>query len=176
MTTSTTPPAAATSPDGTPLPTPLEPGTVAPTFTLPTNDGATFDSSSLRGRRAIVFTYPQALSPGCTGEVCDFRDSYSTLVDAGYALVGISSDAPERNARFIEAHALPFPLLSDEDHAVQTAFGTYGMRNKYGRWKVGPIRSTFVLDEEGLITHVFTNHQAKGHVGRLRKALGLAVG
>lgn len=155
------------------LPVRLEPGRTAPDFALRTHDGAEISLAGLRGRRVILYSYPQAATPGCTTEACDFRDGYAPLQAAGYALLGLSSDPPERNAAFAAAESLPFPLLSDEDHAVQTAYGAYGMRNKYGRWKVGPIRSTFVIDAEGRIEHALYNVVAKGHVARLRTLLGV---
>ncbi|KAB1650475.1 peroxiredoxin [Pseudoclavibacter endophyticus] len=152
----------------------MQPGERAPDFELPTSDGQKIGLAGLRGRRVILFTYPEAFTPGCTGEACDFRDAYADLRDAGYTLLGISSDSPERNAAFAAEHGLTFPILSDVDHAVQSTYGAYGMRNKYGNWKVGPIRSTFVIDAQGTLEHVFPNVVAKGHVGRVRKALGLA--
>lgn len=171
MTSNATTPA--TAPDGTPLPRILQPGDTAPDFTLPTNEGTEISLAELRGQRVILFTYPQAFTPGCTGEACDFRDAYDVLREAGYTLLGMSSDSPERNAEFAAEHRLTFPILSDVDHAVQSAYGAYGMRNKYGNWKVGAIRSTFVIDEEGRLEHVFSNLVAKGHVGRLRRTLGI---
>lgn len=163
-----------TAPDGTPLPRILQPGETAPAFELPANDGTTIRLGDLRGQRVMLFTYPAAFTPGCTGEACDFRDAYADLKDAGYTLLGISSDPVERNAEFAAEHGLTFPIMSDVDHAVQTAYGAYGMRNKYGNWKVGPIRSTFVIDADGVLEHVFSNVVAKGHVGRLRRDLGIA--
>lgn len=164
---------ATTAPDGTPLPQPLTPGTLAPDFDLPTHDGGRVRLRDLRGSRIVLFTYPEALSPGCTGEACDFRDASAAFREAGYTVLGMSPDSPERNAAFAAEHGLDYPLLSDGDNAVQTAYGAYGMRNKYGNWKVGAIRSTFVIDADGRIERVFTNVQAKGHVGRLRRDLGL---
>lgn len=165
---------AGTAPDGTPLPRVLTPGEAAPAFELPSHEGDVVRLDDLRGKRVILFTYPQAFTPGCTGEACDFRDAYGDLQSAGFVLLGLSSDTPERNAEFAAEHGLRFPLLSDVDNAVQEAYGAYGMRNKYGNWKVGPIRSTFVIDAEGVLEHVFSNVRASGHVGRLRRDLGVA--
>ncbi|KAB1659510.1 peroxiredoxin [Pseudoclavibacter chungangensis] len=151
----------------------LEPGTTAPDFDLPAADGTRVSLAGLRGKRVVLYTYPEAATPGCTTEACDFRDSYRPLIDAGYTLIGISSDSPEKNTAFAEAEHLPFPLLSDTDHAVQTAYGAYGERNKYGRIAVGPIRSTFVIDADGRIEHALYNVRATGHVARVRKVLGL---
>lgn len=151
----------------------LEIGTEAPLFTLNAHDGSVVSLKDLRGGPVILYTYPQAATPGCTKEACDFRDSHRVLQDAGYTLLGISSDDPEKNARFTEKEGLTFPLLSDEDNAVQTAYGAYGERNKYGRIAVGPIRSTFVIDADGKLEHALYNVRATGHVARLLKILGL---
>lgn len=152
----------------------LQPGDTAPDFTLPAQDGTTVSLADLRGGPVILYTYPEAATPGCTTEACDFRDRYRPLVDAGYTLVGISSDEPAKNAAFAEAEGLPFPLLSDVDHAVQTAYAAYGERNKYGRIAVGPIRSTFVIDADGRIEHALYNVRATGHAARVLRELGLA--
>lgn len=151
----------------------LEPGDEAPAFELPDQHGRPVSLASLRGRRVVLYTYPQAMTPGCTTESCDFRDARADILAAGIELLGISSDRPEKNAEFDAAERLGFTLLSDEDHAVQTAYGAYGERNKYGRVAVGPIRSTFVIDADGKIEQALYNVRATGHVARLAKLLGL---
>lgn len=150
----------------------LAPGDTAPEFTLDDQDGRPVSLSDFRGSKLVVFTYPQALTPGCTTEACDFRDNEEHLLAAGYKVVGISSDAPEKQTQFREQHDLRFPLLSDADHAVQTAYGAYGERNKYGKIAVGPIRSTFLIDEEGRIIDALYNVRASGHVERVLRRLG----
>ena len=143
-------------------------------FTLPDQDGQPFSSADHRGHRLIVFFYPAAMTPGCTTEACDFRDNYQALLDAGYDLVGISPDAPARNARFREKEGLNFPLLSDVDHQVAERFGAWGPKQLYGKESVGLIRSTFVLGPEGDLEHEYRNIKAKGHVARLTADLGVA--
>lgn len=157
------------------MPIRLEPGDAAPGFALPDQHGETVSLEGLRGRRIVLYTYPEAMTPGCTTEACDFRDARSDILAAGYELIGLSSDEPSKNAEFDDAERLGFTLLSDVDHAVQTAYGAYGERNKYGRIAVGPIRSTFVIDAEGKIERALYNVRASGHVGRLRGILGLAA-
>ena len=145
----------------------------APGFTLTDSEGASVSLKDLLGAKLIVFFYPAAMTPGCTGEACDFRDDYSAFTEAGYRIVGISPDAAERNEAFRQKHDLPFTLLSDPNHVVASAFGAWGMKKNYGREYEGLIRSTFVIDADGTILREFRNVRAKGHVGRLKAALGL---
>ena len=143
-------------------------------FTLPDQDGQPFSSNDHRGRKLIVFFYPAAMTPGCTAEACDFRDNYAALQKAGFDLVGISPDAPAKNARFREKEGLNFPLLSDTDHKVAEQFGAWGPKKLYGKESVGLIRSTFVLGRDGELEREYRNVKAKGHVARLTEDLGVA--
>ncbi len=150
----------------------LQPGDAAPDFTLPDADGKEVALSSLRGRRVIIYFYPAAMTPGCTKQACDFRDSKRDLSDAGYAVLGISPDSPAKLAKFRERDGLTFPLLSDPDHSVLEAYGAYGEKMLYGKKSVGVIRSTFVIDADGKIERAYYAVKATGHVARLRKDLG----
>jgi thioredoxin-dependent peroxiredoxin len=149
----------------------LAPGDAAPDFTLPDADGNEVSLSSLRGRRAIVYFYPAAMTPGCTKEACDFRDSLSSLAAAGFAVLGISPDSPAKLAKFRDRDGLNFPLLSDPDHAVEQAYGAYGEKMMYGKKSVGVIRSTFVIGPDGTIEKAQYGVRATGHVARLRQEL-----
>lgn len=151
----------------------LEPGTAAPDFTLLDQDGAPVRLADLRGTKTVLYFYPAAMTPGCTTQACDFRDSIASLESAGYRVIGISRDEPATLARFRERDGLTFPLLSDPDHAVHTAYGAWGEKTNYGKVIEGVLRSTFVLDEEGTITLAQYNVKATGHVARLRKQLGI---
>jgi peroxiredoxin Q/BCP len=151
----------------------LAPGDPAPDFTLNDADGNPVSLSSLRGQRVIVYFYPAAMTPGCTTEACDFRDSLSSLAAAGVTVVGISPDKPAKLARFRDKEGLTFPLLSDPGHAVQRAYGTYGEKKLYGKTTVGVIRSTFVVGPDGRLEHAYYGVKATGHVERLRKDLGI---
>jgi peroxiredoxin Q/BCP len=113
------------------------------------------------------------MTPGCTTQACDFRDSLGSLQAAGYDVIGISPDRPERLAKFRDRDALTFPLVSDPDHAVLAAYGAWGEKKSYGRTVTGVIRSTFVVDEQGRIAQAFYNVRATGHVAKLRRDLGL---
>lgn len=148
-------------------------GEIAPDFTLKNHAGRRVSLSSLRGRKVILYFYPMAMTPACTTQACDFRDSFRGFQRAGYTVLGISRDEPEKLRRFRERDGLTFPLLSDPDHAVHDAYGTWGDKLNYGKTIQGVIRSTFVLDEEGVITHALYNIRATGHVARLRTLLGV---
>lgn len=151
----------------------LESGTAAPDFTLLDQDGTSVSLADLRGTKTVLYFYPAAMTPGCTTQACDFRDSISALQGAGYRVVGISRDEPATLAKFRERDGLTFPLLSDPDHAVHEAYGAWGEKMNYGKVVEGVIRSTFVLDEDGTITLAQYNVKATGHVARLRKQLGI---
>jgi thioredoxin-dependent peroxiredoxin len=151
----------------------LAPGDAAPDFTLPDADGTEVSLSSLRGQRVIVYFYPAAMTPGCTKEACDFRDSLSSLAAAGFAVLGISPDAPSKLAKFRDRDGLTFPLLSDPQHTVLAAYGAWGEKIMYGKKSVGVIRSTFVIGPDGTIERAQYGVKATGHVARLRQELGV---
>ena len=152
----------------------LAPGDAAPDFTLQTDDGSTVTLSDLRGRKVIVYFYPAAMTPGCTKQACDFTDSLDSLKAAGYEVLGISPDRPEKLAKFRARDALTITLLSDQDKSVMTEWGAFGEKKMYGKTVQGVIRSTFVVDEGGQIEVAQYNVKASGHVAKLRKDLGLA--
>jgi peroxiredoxin Q/BCP len=151
----------------------LQPGDPAPAFSLPDADGTTVSLSDYAGRRVVVYFYPAAMTPGCTTQACDFRDSLSALAAAGIDVVGISPDQPAKLAKFRDAEGLTFPLLSDPDRSVLTAYGAYGEKAMYGKTVVGVIRSTFVVGADGTLEQAQYNVKAKGHVAKLRRDLGL---
>lgn len=153
----------------------LEPGDLAPDFTLPDQDLAPVSLRDFRGRGVVLFFYPAAMTPGCTTEACDFRDSLAPLEAAGYAVLGISRDDPTTLQQFRERDGLTYPLLSDSDHAVHEAYGAWGEKTNYGKTVLGVIRSTFVVDGDGRIAHALYNVKATGHVARVRSLLGLAA-
>ena len=151
----------------------LEPGQPAPDFTLVDQDDRTVSLHDLRGAPAILFFYPAAMTPGCTTEACDFRDSLAPLQAAGYAVVGISRDDPAKLRAFRERDGLTYPLLSDPDHAVHEAYGAWGEKMNYGKLVEGVIRSTVIIDADGVVTHALYNVKATGHVARIRALLGV---
>lgn len=151
----------------------LETGDVAPAWTLPSDTGTPVSLTDYAGRHLIIFFYPAAMTPGCTTQACDFRDSAQPLQEAGYAVVGISPDKPEKLAKFVAKEALTYPLLADVDKEVLNAYGAYGEKKLYGKTTVGVIRSTVVVGPDGTVELAKYNVKATGHVAGLRKALGV---
>jgi thioredoxin-dependent peroxiredoxin len=151
----------------------LAPGDPAPDFTLHDADDKPVSLSDYRGRRVVVYFYPAASTPGCTKQACDFRDNLAELNDAGLEVLGISPDKPAKLAKFRDREGLTFPLLSDPDKQVLTAYGAYGEKSLYGKTVTGVIRSTFVVDEQGVLQSASYGVKAKGHVAKLRRELGV---
>jgi peroxiredoxin Q/BCP len=155
-------------------PTPrLAVGDKAPAFSLPDADGNTVKLSDFKGRKVIIYFYPAASTPGCTKQACDFRDSLAQLNDGGLDVIGISPDKPAKLAKFRDAEGLTFPLLSDPDREVLTAWGAFGEKTMYGKTVQGVIRSTFVVDEKGAIEVAQYNVKATGHVAKLRRDISV---
>ena len=152
----------------------LTAGMTAPDFTLPDTDGNPVSLHDLRGSKVVLYFYPAASTPACTTEACDFRDGSDSLAARGYRIIGVSKDEPAANAAFAAAEGLRFPLLSDPDLSVQQAYAVWGEKSLYGKTVTGSIRSTFVLDEHGVIVHALYNVKATGHVARIRRMLGAA--
>jgi peroxiredoxin Q/BCP len=151
----------------------LSPGDPAPDFTLPDADGKDVSLRDFRGRKVVVYFYPAAMTPGCTKQACDFRDNIASLASAGYAVLGISKDKPEKLAKFRERDAVNFPLLSDTSKTTHEAYGAYGEKTMYGKTVTGVLRSTFVVDEKGKVELAQYNVKATGHVAKLRRDLGI---
>ena len=151
----------------------LVPGDPAPGFSLPDADGTPVSLTDFAGRRLVLYVYPAALTPGCTTQACDFRDSLSALQASGLAVVGLSPDKPDKLVKFRDTEHLTFPLLSDPAHRVLTAYGAYGTKKLYGKEVVGVIRSTFVIDADGRIELAQYGVKATGHVAKLRRDLGV---
>ena len=151
----------------------LAAGDAAPAFALQTDTGTKLRLADLAGKRVVLYAYPAAMTPGCTTQACDFRDSLSSLAAAGVEVVGISPDSPEKLAAFRAKEHLTFPLVSDPDRSVLTAYGAYGEKKNYGRTVMGVIRSTFVIGPDGRIEQALYNVKATGHVAKLRRDLGI---
>ena len=149
----------------------LEAGLTAPNFTLPSDNGDSITLSALRGQNIILYFYPAAMTPGCTTEACDFRDNLERLRSRGFTVLGVSKDPLDKLIRFRGRDHLTFPLLSDADLTVHRLYGAYGEKKLYGKVYEGVIRSTFVIDGDGVIRIARYNVRAKGHVDSLLRAL-----
>ena len=148
-------------------------GEKAPELTLPAADGSTVSLADLRGKHVVVYFYPAAMTPGCTKQACDFRDSLDALAAQGYTVLGVSPDKPEKLAKFVERDGLTFPLLSDPSKETLERWGAWGEKQLYGKTVTGVIRSTVVVDPDGVVEYARYNVKATGHVAALRKALGI---
>jgi peroxiredoxin Q/BCP len=155
----------------------LQVGDSAPDFTLRDSEGHNVSLKNFQDQQVIIYFYPAAMTPGCTKQACDFRDSFSQWRVEGYEVIGISPDSAAKLHEFELAEELPFTLLSDPTKQVLTSYGAYGEKQLYGKTVVGVIRSTFVVSVDtagvGTITHAWYNVKATGHVAKLRKDLKL---
>ncbi|MFJ7247876.1 thioredoxin-dependent thiol peroxidase [Kitasatospora sp. NPDC098652] len=149
----------------------LQPGDTAPAFSLSDADGNQVSLADHLGRKVIVYFYPSALTPGCTKQACDFTDNLAVFEGAGYDVIGISPDQPEKLGKFREKEDLKVTLLSDPDHQVLEAYAAYGEKQNYGRTYQGVIRSTIIVDEQGKVERALYNVKATGHVAKLLRDL-----
>ena len=154
-------------------PATLETGQTIPAFTTVDQDGNEVSSTALT-KRTVFYFYPKDDTPGCTIQACDFRDAWGRLGATGIDVYGVSKDSKASHDRFIAKFDLPFPLIVDEDLALNTAFGVWQEKRNYGKSYMGTVRSTFVADPDGTLVWVGYNVQAKGHVERLLNDLGVA--
>ncbi|MFD7747574.1 thioredoxin-dependent thiol peroxidase [Streptomyces sp. NPDC059698] len=151
----------------------LKPGDPAPAFTLPDADGNEVSLADHKGRKVIVYFYPAALTPGCTKQACDFTDNLDVLAAAGYDVIGVSPDKPEKLAKFRDTENLKITLVGDPSKETLEAYGAFGEKKLYGKVVTGVIRSTVVVDEDGKVEHAFYNVKATGHVAKIIRDLGI---
>jgi peroxiredoxin Q/BCP len=152
---------------------PVSPPDRAPDFSAPDADENVRTLREFRGKHVVLYFYPRALTPGCTKQACDFRDNLKLLEGDGYTVIGVSPDSPAKLRTFRETHDLNFPLLSDPDKKILTAYGAWGEKKLYGKTTTGVIRSTFVVGPDGKLEHAFRNVKATGHVAKLLRDLSL---
>lgn len=150
---------------------PIPAGIPAPDFTLPDETGTTRRLSDYRGKPVILYFYPKDDTPGCTTEACNFRDDYTAYQEAGVEILGVSPDSPQKHTRFKARYALPFTLLSDEDHQVCNLYAVWGPKKFMGRSYEGVLRTTFLLDAQGQIVKVFENVKPADHSYEILAAL-----
>ncbi|MBA3315868.1 MAG: thioredoxin-dependent thiol peroxidase [Planctomycetota bacterium] len=147
-------------------------GDKAPAFSLPAlPDGKNVELSDFKGKHVVLYFYPKDMTPGCTTESCDFRDAHARLSNSGAVVLGVSPDSVEDHKKFAAKYELPFPLLADEDHAVAEKYGAWVEKNMYGKKSWGVQRSTFLIDRDGTIAHVWPRVRVDGHVAAVAQKL-----
>ena len=149
----------------------VQKGALAPDFTLPSDDGSELSLSSFRGKRVALYFYPKDNTSGCTTQACDLRDNYVQIQTHGCVVLGVSPDPLSSHVKFRDKFQLNFPLLSDEDHRVAEAYGVWKEKSMYGRKYWGIERSTFLIDETGVVVEVWRKVKPKGHAERVVEAL-----
>jgi peroxiredoxin Q/BCP len=147
----------------------VEIGRKAPDFTAQDQDGNTINLSDYNGKKVVLYFYPKDNTPGCTAQACNLRDNYEALQEAGYVVLGISSDSQKSHKKFAEKQNLPFPLLVDEDLAIHEKYGTWVEKQMFGRKYMGTARTTFVIDEKGLVEDIITKVNTKEHSTQILK-------
>ena len=146
-------------------------GQIAPDFTLPATDGSTVRLSDLRGKKVVLYFYPKDDTPGCTKEACAFRDNLGVLQSMGVVVLGVSPDSVASHQKFAQKYGLPFPLLADEGAQVATTYGVWKEKKQYGRTYMGIERTTFLIDENGIVRRVFSKVKVDGHVEEVIEAI-----
>jgi peroxiredoxin Q/BCP len=154
----------------------IQAGAQAPDFTLPDQDGADVRLSELRGRTVVLYFYPKADTPGCTTQACGVRDHLPDYEGSGAVVLGVSPDPVTKVKKFHDKHDLNFTLLADEDHAVCEAFGVWAEKSMYGRTYWGALRTTFIVDADGVVRHVIPKVSPKTHDEAVLAALGELAG
>jgi peroxiredoxin Q/BCP len=148
----------------------VEVGQAVPDFTLPSSSGEEVSLQQFRGRKLIIYFYPADMTPTCTQESCDFRDAHPLFEDANATVLGISPDDLKSHHKFIDKYGLPFELLSDPDHTVCELFGVWQLKKLYGREYMGVVRSTFLIDEQGILIKEWRNIRIKNHTAKVLEA------
>lgn len=147
----------------------LKVGDKAPAFEGIDQDEKPIKLSDFKGKKLALYFYPKDNTPGCTAQACNLRDNYNALLEAGYAVVGISSDSAKKHQNFIKKHELPFPLIADEDKSIHEQFGTWVKKQMYGREYMGTARTTFIIDENGVIEEIIEKVKTKDHTDQILK-------
>jgi len=145
----------------------LQVGDPAPDFTAKDQDGQEISLHDFKGKKLVLYFYPKDDTPGCTAQACDLRDNYERMLAQGYAVVGVSVDDEKSHQKFIKKFDLPFPLIADTEHTVVEAYGVWGEKKNYGRTYMGTIRTTFVIDEGGIIEDIISKINTKEHANQI---------
>lgn len=149
----------------------LEEGQKAPEFTGKTNNDEKINLTDYRGKKLILYFYPKDDTPGCTAEACNLRDNYQALIERGYTILGVSPDSEKSHEKFTTKYNLPFPLISDENKTILKAYGAWGEKKMYGKSYEGVLRTTYVIDEYGIIEKVFRKVDTKNHTQQILESL-----
>jgi len=150
----------------------LEAGTPVPEIQGKDQNGSPISLKDYQGKKVVLFFYPKDNTPTCTKEACNLRDNYAELQAQGFEVIGVSVDDEKSHQKFIDKFNLPYPLIADTDHAFVEAFGVWGEKSMYGKKYMGTFRTTFVIDEKGVISHVFPKVKSADHTQQILKALG----
>lgn len=150
----------------------LRPGMKAPDFTLPTGDGTQLSLSDFRGKKVVLYFYPKDMTSGCTKEACSFQENLSAIKNKGAVVIGVSPDSPSSHQKFAAKYSLSFPLISDEKKEIIKKYGVWKQKTLYGKKYMGVERTTFIIDEDGVITHIFPKVKVDGHAAEVLQALG----
>lgn len=145
----------------------LKPGDKAPAFEGIDQNGNPIKLSDFKGKKLVLYFYPKDNTPTCTEQACNLRDNYRAMLKAGYAVVGISTDSAKKHQNFIKKYDLPFPLIADTDQSIHEQFGTWGEKQMFGRKYMGTFRTTFVIDENGVIEDIISKVTAKEHASQI---------
>lgn len=147
----------------------LSVGMPAPSFEAKDQNGNTIKLSDFKGKKVVLYFYPKDATPGCTAQACNLRDNYEALQKAGFIVLGVSSDSEKSHLKFIEKQNLPFPLIADENLKVHEAYGTWVEKSMYGRKYMGTARTTFVIDEKGVLEEIIEKVDTKNHTSQILK-------
>ncbi|MCB5161859.1 thioredoxin-dependent thiol peroxidase [Marinomonas algarum] len=145
----------------------IEIGQAAPDFSAKDQNGDTITLSQFKGKKVVLYFYPRDSTPGCTAQACDLRDHYQTLLDQGFVVLGISTDTEKKHQNFIAKYDLPFPLIADTDKTVHELYGTWQLKKFMGRESMGTVRTTFIIDEEGMISDIISKVKTKAHAEQI---------
>jgi len=149
----------------------VDKGDPAPDFRLPSDDGSQVSLKEFRGKKVVLYFYPKDNTSGCTTQACDFRDNLSSITGLGAVVLGVSPDPISSHEKFRDKYQLNFPLLSDEGHEVAETYGVWKEKSMYGRTYWGIERSTFIIDEKGIVSEALRKVKAKGHAEKIREIL-----
>lgn len=147
----------------------IEIGQIAPDFSAKDQNGDTITLSQFKGNKVVLYFYPRDNTPGCTAQACDLRDNYQALLDQGFVVLGVSTDTEKKHQNFIEKYDLPFPLIADTEKEVHELYNTWQLKKFMGRESMGTVRTTFIIDENGVVSDIISKVKTKVHAEQILK-------